>query len=359
VVNRDKYEPVKLTITKEDLEKQIEAFLKPVQDTAAYGSVKPPDLGAARGLYTALIKPVEDRLSGTRLIIVPDGVLAKLPFEALIEVKDGTKHYLLERYGVKYVQSATVLALLRTEYKREGAGDTFIGFGDPVYDYDNFKAGKPEAGSDLKGVKAETGLAQLSRSGYLRAGGKLERLTGSGDEVRAIGSLFKAKGQEEKESLRLAAKEESAKAADMEQYGYIHYSTHGVLNDRFQAIALSQIPDDKEDGMLTLGEIMNSRYRAKLVVLSACQTGLGKMERGEGVTGLTRAVMYAGTPAVVVSLWSVSDQGTRALMEKFYTNMINQGLGKEEALRKAKLALIESGTYANPFFWSAFVMYGE
>jgi len=103
---------------------------------------------------------------------------------------------------------------------------------------------------------------------------------------------------------------------------------------------------------------MNCRYNAHLVVLSACRTGLGAMERGEGITGLMRAVMYAGSRAAVVSLWAVSDLGTKELMSRFYENMIRKGLPREEALRRAKLALLET-SFRHPFFWSGFVMYGE
>jgi CHAT domain-containing protein len=104
---------------------------------------------------------------------------------------------------------------------------------------------------------------------------------------------------------------------------------------------------------------MNCDYNAKLVVLSGCRTGSGKMERAEGVTGLTRAVMYAGTPAVVSSLWRVDDQATKKLMVTFYRNMLEKNLDKTEALRQAKLELLKNPKYYSPLFWSAFVMYGE
>jgi CHAT domain-containing protein len=104
---------------------------------------------------------------------------------------------------------------------------------------------------------------------------------------------------------------------------------------------------------------MNCDYNAKLVVLSACQTGTGKMERAEGVTGLTRAVMYAGTPAVMASLWKVDDNATKELMINFYRNMLEKNLDKTEALRQAKLELLKTKQYASPLFWSAFVLYGE
>jgi CHAT domain-containing protein len=125
-----------------------------------------------------------------------------------------------------------------------------------------------------------------------------------------------------------------------------------------QAIALSPVPEDNEDGFLTLGEIMNLRYNAHVVVLSACVTGLGRAERGEGITGLTRAVMYAGSRSAVVSLWSVDDEGTRDLMVRFYENMIRKGSDTAESLGPAKREMLGTG-YGSPFSWSAFVMYGE
>jgi CHAT domain-containing protein len=133
------------------------------------------------------------------------------------------------------------------------------------------------------------------------------------------------------------------------------------LNDDFQSLVLSQLPREKskEDGYFTLNEIMNCDYNAKLVVLSACETGSGKMYKGEGVTGLTRAVMYAGTPAVVASPWKVDDIATKELMVYFYRNMLEKNLEKTEALRQAKLELLKNKNYSNPLYWSAFVMYGE
>ena len=131
-----------------------------------------------------------------------------------------------------------------------------------------------------------------------------------------------------------------------------------MASDEFQSLVLSQIPNAEEDGYLTLDEIMNLDWNARLVVLSACQTGKGKIRRGEGVIGLTRAVMHAGTDAAVVSLWNVSDEGTKELMIKLFQNILQKNLTKEEALRMAKLEMLNSN-FSNPYFWSAFVMYGE
>ncbi|MFA6412251.1 MAG: tetratricopeptide repeat protein [Syntrophales bacterium] len=340
-------------LTRETLEADVNEWVEFLKTPQTMSAVKRT---LAERLYSILIKPVVGYLQGKTVVIVPDGVLARLPFESLLVPSEEGMTFLVEKHRLKYVQSASILALIRTKYDREGLSDRFIGFGDPVYDYENFKAGSPEKGSDVEGG---TKLAQLSRSGYLRSGGKLDRLMGSGKEVREIVKLFGDKGRIGKPLLRIEATEAYAKDKGMEGYGYIHFSTHGILDDKFQAIALSQIPGDAEDGFLTLGEIMNSRYHARLVVLSACQTGLGKMERGEGVVGLTRAVMYAGTPATVVSLWSVSDEGTKELMVRFYENILKKKMTKDEALREAKRSMRASEDYRHPYYWSAFVMYGE
>ena len=202
-------------------------------------------------------------------------------------------------------------------------------------------------------------IKEVHRSRYARAGGILNRLPASGREVKSIAGLFAGKNQKSMVYPREKASEDNAKAPQMKDFDFIHFACHGLLDGDFQSLVLSQIPGAKEDGYFTLNEIMNCDYKAKLVVLSACRTGSGKLERVEGVTGLTQAVMYAGTPAVVASLWDVDDTATKELMLHFYRNMLEKNLDKAEALRQAKMQLIKSKTYRSPLFWSSFVMYGE
>jgi CHAT domain-containing protein len=378
VINKDRYQVVKLPITSEGLEKDIESFLANIRESSS-GSVF--DKSMATNLYEQLLKPLEGLLGDNRIIIVPHGKIAFLPFESLMTGPGGEEKFLIERYRIKYIQSATILGMLRTLHRQEKTGKAFLGFGDPVYDYENYRLGKSELGDEGHAVKEAAG--RLTKRGYSLAGGRLSRLVGSGTEVREIGSIFQQNMIPAKTLLRTDAREEMAKSRDTRGYGYIHFSTHGILSPKFQAIALTQIPQSDEDGFLTLGEIMNSRFNAELIVLSACETGLGHIDRGEGVTGLTRAVMYAGTPAAVVSLWSVSDDGTTELMILFYRNLIQKGMGKEESLRMAKIDMLrgnvvkrgfmagagmrsarilerrQSRTFEHPFFWAAFVMYGE
>jgi CHAT domain-containing protein len=249
--------------------------------------------------------------------------------------------------------------MLRKHYQRDRETKSFIGFGDPVYDYENFKLGKPEKGALIRSEKEKNEIKEIHRSRYARAGGIMKRLQASGQEVESIAALFDKQSQKSMVYPREQATEDNAKAPQMKDFDYIHFACHGLLNDDFQSLVLSQIPGAKEDGYFTLNEIMNCDYNAKLVVLSACRTGSGKLERVEGVTGLTQAVMYAGTPAVVASLWDVDDNATKELMLHFYRNMLEKDLDKAEALRQAKLKLIKNTKYVSPLFWSAFVMYGE
>lgn len=345
-----KHSIVRLNATRGEIEREVESY----HENIAIGAT-------GEALYKMLVRPLEGELEGTStLIIVPDGDIAKIPFEALATEIDRktlqAKHYLVERYVVKYVQSATALSLLRAYGREHKPSSGFIGFGDPVYDYESFAAGKPERGG--QGITKGGLVADLVRGEMERDATTLGRLVFSGDEVRETAGLFGTTPGVQTTFLRLQATEENVKGTDLTMYGYVLLSCHGVLGEKIQGLVLSQTPGSKEDGLLTLGEIMNLDLNARLVVLSACETGRGRMVRGEGVVGLTRAVMYAGTPAVVVSLWSVSDEGTKELMVKFFANLVKNKMKPEDALRQAKLDMLKT-KWHSPFYWAPFVLYGE
>lgn len=374
VVSRKNFDVVKLSISQEDLLSKVKTFLTSIR---GYQQKERFRETLAGELYAILVRPLETFLDNSTLIVAPHGILAYLPFEALMTEENGEKIFMIEKYPIAYIQSGTVLSVLRSQYEREGSGGGFAGFGDPVYDYDRYLSETPDAretkareekkdtmssgdaGDEPPAVKPGTAFTKNS---YLRAGGMLTRLQGSGEEVEGIRRIYEEQGSAARSFLRIEAREENARSPEMGRYAFIHFSTHGILEPGFQAIALSQIPGDREDGFLTLGEIMNSRFNARLVVLSACETGLGEMSHSEGVTGLTRAVMYAGSAAAVVSLWSVADEGTRDLMIRFYDGLVKKNMPKVEALRAAKVHLLKDAredSFSHPFFWSAFVMYGE
>jgi len=299
-------------------------------------------------LFRELIQPAEKYFSNnSKLIIIPDGILNYLPFEVLLtetneinsEVSFADLPFLVKNYPVSYAQSASVLKSLLA--KQPGAEDshknikTLIAFGDPVYEDAN-----------------ETPFTSSK---------KYHRLKYSGKEVENIASFFKKRSAEI--YLRNAATEENVKrAGELKKFNYVHFATHGFIDENkpdLSSLILTQDNDSGEDGFLQATEIFNLDLNSDLVVLSACQTGLGKLVRGEGLVGLTRAFMYAGTPSVLVSLWSVSDISTATLMGEFYKNLIINKLGKTEALRKAQLTLMSDEKYAHPFYWAPFVLIGD
>jgi CHAT domain-containing protein/predicted negative regulator of RcsB-dependent stress response len=358
LISKKSFKVVPIKIEEKKIKNIVERYLLAVKENSPR-----PIMKYGKILDEKMFKPIEKMVIKSReIIIIPDGELAKIPFEAFIidKKKSGHPVFLLEKHKIKYIQSASVLSILRKHYHRDSKTRNFIGFGDPVYDYENFIKNLPEQSSPNPEKGDE--IKEIHRGKYDRDGGELIRIKGSGQEVKIITELFKKKESDKCVAyLREKASEDNAKDKQMKDFDFIHFSCHGILGDNFQSLVLSQLPPEKspEDGYLTLNEIMNCNYNAKLVVLSACQTGSGKLEKAEGVTGLTRAVMYAGTPAVMASLWKVDDIATKELMVRFYKNMLEKNVDKVEALRQAKLEILKDKKYSSPFFWSAFVMYGE
>lgn len=311
-------------------------------------------------LSKQLIQPAHRLLAGKReLIIVPDGALHRLPFEALFTSAAAAQGdlrqlpYLIKSFAVSYAPSASVLAGLRNE-SRTTAPKAFIAYADPTYEQN-----------------AETVVASTVRAAS--AGGRLNlnRLPHSRREAEGIAKLF---GRGEADLfLGAAASEENVKLKDrLSQYRLVHFSTHGYVNEarpRLSGLLLSSPPTDRagqsEDGLLSAYEIFNLKLNAELVVLSACETGLGKEVRGEGLMSLMRAFMYAGTPSVMVSLWQVDDESAADLMIRFYRYWqqgVKQGkatvkVGKAEALRRAQLDAIAQGDF--PYYWAPFVLVGS
>jgi CHAT domain-containing protein/Tfp pilus assembly protein PilF len=298
--------------------------------------------------------PASQMLAGKKeLVVIADGALHRLPFEVLllparIAQRDLRQlPYLIREFAISYAPSASVLFELQNR-PRETAARGFIAFGDPVYD---------RAENVASTLRATSGGGRLN----------LQRLPYSHTEIDGIAQLF-AKDDREL-FFGDAATEENVKAPDrLSRYRMVHFSTHGSLNEtrpRFSGLVLS-LPatnpqsairnPQSEDGVLSAYEIFNLKLKADLVVLSACETGLGKEVRGEGLMSLTRAFMYAGTPSVVVSLWNVNDQSAADLMIRFYRHL-KSGKSKSEALRQAQLETIRDN--GSPFYWAPFVLVGK
>ena len=305
----------------------------------------------SRQLYHLLIQPFEGSLSSLRrLIIVPDSALSYLPFESLMtdrSVVSGSA-YLLQRFSISYEPSASALAAIKTTSNQtESRG--LVAFGDPAY-HD----------SDAEPERSPPTSKAADVSYYVERGLDLRRLPYTRTEVNAIGALFPA--ADRKVFLGVDANEMKVKSEPLERYRYVHFAAHGVVDEENPArsgVILTLENNDKEDGILQMTEIMRLKLNADLVTLSACRTGLGKVVGGEGVLGLTRAFIYAGSRSVVASLWNVNDTATAELMKSFYAHL-KRGVPKDEALRQAKLGLMrgKQATWRHPYYWGPFVLSG-
>lgn len=299
-------------------------------------------------LYEKLFQPLERHLAGARkLIIVPDAALAYLPFETLAgSANRGAATFLIERFAISYAPSASALDALRKLKPNYSEAKGIVAFGDPVY------------------AKSETEPAALVPG--KERGFDFRQLPYTRTEVNAIAALFPP--TERMVLLGAEAQEANVKTAPLAKFRYLHFATHALVDEEHparSAIMLSapanfQAADNKEDGALQMAEVMRLKLNADLVTLSACRTGLGRMLHGEGIIGLTRAFLYAGADSVVVSLWNVNDIATASLMKSFYKNL-QQGLGKDDALRQAKLGLLrgQQPAWQHPYFWAPFVLVGD
>ncbi len=262
-------------------------------------------------LYDILIKSVKPIIKGKRLYIVPYDALHYLPFQALW---DGDK-YLIEEYPISYLPSASVMKF--TLDKRRQKGEKLIAFGNP----------------DLGNPALDLPFAQK--------------------EVEKISVLYK----EPNVFYRKDANEDVAKKKPV-GFDIIHFAAHAEFSDidpMYSNIRLAKA--DNEDGRFETAEVFSLNIKPYLVVLSACKTGVGAVTSGDEIIGMNRAWIYAGTPSVISSLWSVSDISTAILMEDFYKNL--KGKPKDESLRDAEISLIKNKDYSHPFYWAPFYLTGD
>jgi len=291
-------------------------------------------------------------------LISPDGSLHSLSFEVLLTKEDRNREYadlpyLLRDFSISYIPSASVLSWLAdspppSALAEKESKKRFLAFADPIYD----------SNVTEEPLTRGTALASVAPPPQERGLGPMPRLEGTAREVKAIASLYPESEVQLYE--REQAKEENVKSNPLlETAQRVHFATHGVLNERqpeLSGLRLTRTPAD--DGLLQVHEIFDLNLQAELVVLSACNTGRGKEVTGEGLVGVTRAFLYAGTPSVVVSLWQVADAQAPDLMLGFYEGLDRSG-DKAEALRQAKLAMIRGKSYARPYYWAPFILVGK
>ena len=345
VISREEITSQIITINSEELRNLIidfrkaltldEKFLKKHRTWAE--RIEETDKMSQR-LYDILFKPIRKFLhKGDLLYIIPDNELFYIPFAAL---KSNEGKYIIEDFDLAYAPSGSILNIChsRNKHKIDPEKDNILLIGNPTI--------------------SET---------ILDAFPALKPLTEAENEVREISEILP-------NSLLLVGAEAREKKirGEIEKFEIIHFATHSLVDERmpmYSSIVLNasrRYRDDltienPDDGLLMLLEIFSlDLSRSKLITLSSCETGLGKLLNGEGIIGLSRAFIYAGSPSILASLWKVKDRPTSLLVQGFYSHIKNNNISKARALKNAQLQLISSDAkYRHPFFWSSFIIIGD
>lgn len=300
------------------------------------------------------------------LYIVPTGALYGLPFETLLFdrpdlAEEETPRYLITDHAIAYLSSASLLNILREAQARRKAQAIYplVAFADPVY-----QRPTDASGDDLKGLATRAYLQVMG-------GAVFPELPDTAAEVEAIKTILHAPDA----SHPLYLREQAARSqvfdlhanGSLADYQYVVFACHGILpgeiNQVTQPALVLSLPDPvtKQDDYLTMADVFGLQFNADLITLSACNTGRGQPVSGEGVMGLTRAFMYAGTPAISITLWSVESQSAKLLSTGLYSNL-KTGMSRAEALREIKLKMLrgeEGSLYQHPFFWAPVVLFGD
>ncbi|MEP6924762.1 MAG: CHAT domain-containing protein, partial [Pyrinomonadaceae bacterium] len=330
-------------------------------------------LQAAQQLSKMILGPATERLGRKRLVIVADGALQYVPF-AMLPVpqkkakiaKTGEQTYrpLIVDHEIVSLASVSALAVQRRELvNRKPAPQALAVIADPVFEANDVRI---ETVKNQEVVKVDQPQAEAANTRRLEYDTEtkfaITRLPFTRQEADQI--LAQIPALTNLEATDFKANHAMVLSGALSNYRYIHFATHGYLDTErpgLSAIVLSMVDEQgqPQDGFLRAHEIYNLNLPAELVVLSACQTGLGKEIKGEGLIGLTRGFMYAGAKRVVVSLWSVNDKATADLMEKFYRGMLKDNERPAAALRAAQIEMWKQKQWQSPYYWSAFVIQGE
>ncbi|WP_103124387.1 CHAT domain-containing protein [Nostoc cycadae] len=313
-------------------------------------------------LSKIILAPVAQKLQKQRLAIVSDGALQYVPFASLTTGSGTQYEPLLLNHEIITLPSASILAILRSEHKeRKSPPKTLVVLADPIFNRNDERLQNKAQVSHSPVLESNLDSLALSKSAA-DSDINFERLRFTRQEAEQILALVPV--NQRKEAVDFNASRTTASSENLSQYRIIHFATHGILNSKhpeLSGVVLSLFDPQgmPQNGFLRLRDVFNLNLKAELVVLSACQTGLGEEVKGEGLVGLTRGFMYAGSPRVVVSMWSVDDQATSELMKAFYKNMLKTGLTPAAALRKAQLEIWRTQKYVAPYYWAAFTLQGE
>lgn len=330
---------------------------------------------AGDALFKLILAPAANQLSGKRLLIVGDGALQTIPFSALPLPNSTAYIPLLKDHEIVNAPSAASIAVSR-QRKHPIGSKTLAVLADPVFQNDDKRLSDANVTAlDTCAPASSTTVKPTSNNSQRNIPVELQSTLRSLNEQN-IFPLPNTRVEAEKILALVPPDKRSASCAfaanygrvmqpqkdRLDQYRIVHFATHGFVNEskpQFSGLVLSLIDSKRkpQNGFLRLHDIFNLRLAADLVVLSACETGLGKDIRGEGLVGLTRGFMYAGSRRVVTSLWNVNDKSTANLMAEFYRGMLQQKQPPAAALRAAQLKMWS--TKPDPYLWAAFTLQGE
>ncbi len=393
----------RIPITRKELSDIIKGYREHIQAIQSNQELEIGTARMAKKLYDLLFWPLLEMQDAdgmpmiskdSRIIIIPDEILGILPFESLIaslpekpEIKQGQYssiisgiEYLADQYDIAYYHSATALTLHRNFPKATKPPKSMLVVADPIF---HAQDARSLSSCVLKDEYTKSGtnlVIQYMGLGGLRKGDPkilaqekempkiaqdeeifFPRLARTGDLANnLVGKIF----PERSEILKgMQASEENLSQKNLSEYQYLVFATHGILDSTVPyihepALVLTQTGlNDSQNGFLTLGKVMQLKLQADMVALTACQTGLGKHISGEGVMGLGRAFQYAGAKSVLVSLWSVDENSTTLLIEKFF-EYLKSGKSNRESIHLARKHIRSQG-YDHPFFWTPFILIGE
>ncbi len=356
-----------------DLEEIAKPFHSAITNSGSINDVK----RSGDQLFKLIISPVANQLARKRLLVVADGILQYIPFAALPLPEHNSYTPLIKNHEIVNAPSAATIALQRQQPQRT-APKTLAVVADPVFKADDPRLNSRNQASITSGANAEidsclvtpannspnpTNPAELQRSLRVLDLRNIQRLPNTQQEAQQILSLVPPNQREA--ACSFAANYETVtkpQKLPLDKYRNVVFATHGFINSsnpQLSGLVLSLVDNKGQarDGFLRLHDIFNLQLNADLVVLSACQTGLGEDIRGEGLVGLTRGFMYAGTRRVITSLWNVDDASTAKLMTSLFQKTLKEQQTPAAALRSAQLQLWQ--TNPEPRYWAAFTLQGE
>jgi CHAT domain-containing protein len=341
-----------------EIESATEGFRGAITDSLPV--TEPAKANKLTKLSQIILAPVANQLGKKRLAIVGDGALQTIPFAALADPTIKAYQPLMVNHEIVNRPSMTAIATQRQRFNNnQKAALTLAVLADPIFDgNDERVTGKPPTLApelNLNRSSLQRALKNIKRNGMARL---------KGTRAEALEILKLVPSQEAIYAYDFDANYSFVTNPELKKYRFLLFATHGIVdttNPELSGIVLSQVDKQGkpvEKGYLRLGDIFNLDLGAELVVLSACDTGLGKDIKGEGLVGLTRGLMYAGSKRAVVSLWQVSDEGTSKLMPIFYKAVL-QGKAPTIALREAQLQLWNSNEWKSPYYWAPFTLQGD